>query len=233
VHDLKHDGKLYRSRSIFEQRQAHINYFLRRWGASGFSSGSMHHNLSWISHLDINHSLSTFDVDPFEPQACGLGRIFPFWVEPPNGERPGFVELPYTLPQDFSLFVLLRERTNDIWRRKLDWIAEKGGMALIKTHPDYMAFSAGDKRMDQYPVERYSEFLDDINTRYAGQFWIAQPSEVARYWLGLRPAGIGIANTIVASPTLCASCRQAHAEGWLTHYPREQLAVSVNVGPRS
>jgi glycosyltransferase involved in cell wall biosynthesis len=233
VHDLQHDGKLYRSRSIFEQRQVHIDYFLRQWGASGFSSGSMHHNLSWISHLDIDYDLSTFDVDPFEPQACGLGRIFPCWVESPNQERPGFVELPYTLPQDFTLFVLLRERTNVVWRQRLDRIAEKGGMALIKTHPDYMAFEAGDRRMDHYPVELYTEFLDYINSCYAGQFWIAQPSEVARYWRGLRPAGIGTANTIPASPTLCASCRQAHAEGWLTHYPREQLAVSGNVGTGS
>ena len=107
VHDLHHDGKLYRTRSIFEQRRGDINCFLRRWGVSGFSSGSMHHNLQWIGELDIEYALSTFDVDPFEPQACGLGRIFPYWVESPNRERPGFVELPYTLPQDFSLFVLL------------------------------------------------------------------------------------------------------------------------------
>jgi glycosyltransferase involved in cell wall biosynthesis len=218
VHDLRHDGKLYRTRSIFEQRRGDINYFLRRWGASGFSSGSMHHNLQWISELDIEYALSTFDVDPFEPQACGLGRIFPYWVEPPNGQRPGFVELPYTMPQDFTLFVLLGERTDAIWRQKLDWIAEKGGMALIKTHPDYMAFETGDTGIDRYPIELYTSFLDYIQSRYAGQFWLAHPSEVARYWRGLRRLGVGGSNPIAAPSTLCASCRQAHAEGWLTHY---------------
>ena len=62
----------------------------------------------------------------------------------PNGDainhaRSGYVELPYTLPQDSTLFLLLCEKTTDIWRRKLDWIAAHGGMALIDTHPDYMA----------------------------------------------------------------------------------------------
>jgi hypothetical protein len=48
--------------------------------------------------------------------------------------------LPYTLVQDFNLFKILREPNIDIWKRKLDWIAERGGMALINTHPDYMGF---------------------------------------------------------------------------------------------
>src|SRR5213076_1045294 len=52
----------------------------------------------------------------------------------------GYVELPYTLPQDSTLFLLLRERTPDIWFQKLDWIAKHGGMALLDVHPDYMRF---------------------------------------------------------------------------------------------
>jgi hypothetical protein len=30
------------------------------------------------------------------------------------------------------------EKTISIWKKKLDWIVEKGGMALLITHPDYM-----------------------------------------------------------------------------------------------
>jgi hypothetical protein len=97
-----------------------INEFLERWETRGFSSGAMHHNLAWISHLNIDYSHATYDVDPFEPQACGLGRIFPFWVQSPTADGNGFVEMPYTLPQDFTLFVLLGEQSNNIWRRKLD-----------------------------------------------------------------------------------------------------------------
>ena len=52
-----------------------------------------------------------------------------------DGDRKGYIELPYTLPQDFTLFVLLQEKTPKTWMKKLDWIAEKGGMALVNVHP--------------------------------------------------------------------------------------------------
>src|SRR5260370_15609527 len=108
----------------------------------------MLHKLDWLHELDIRYDASTFDTDPFEPQPEGHHTIFPLWVpSPPRlGSDPstnnlaggGYVELPYTLPQDSTLFLLLREKTPDIWMRKLDWIADHGGMDLILTHPDYM-----------------------------------------------------------------------------------------------
>ena len=57
-----------------------------------------------------------------------------------NSSSEGYVELPYTLPQDSTLFLVLRETTPEIWMRKLDWIAEHGGMVLLDMHPDYMSF---------------------------------------------------------------------------------------------
>jgi hypothetical protein len=227
VHDLYHDGRLYRSRKVFEQRLPRINEFLGEWQTRGFSSGSMLHNLSWIGELDIDYDISTYDVDPFEPQACGLGRIFPCWVQPPNRKRPGFAELPYTIPQDFTVFILLREKNNAIWRRKLDWIAEKGGMALIKTHPDYMAFSAKDRHIDRYPVEHYTDFLDYVQSRYKDEFWLASPSAVASYWRGLRPEEVPHGNVIAAGGAFCPSCRRACAEGWLSDYPRQTVAAQT------
>ena len=85
-----------------------------------------------------------------------MGTIFPFWVPGPDGG--GFVELPYTLPQDFTLFVVLRETNVEIWKKKLDWVAEHGGMALLNTHPDYMCFE-GEPKKDEFPVGLYEEFL--------------------------------------------------------------------------
>ena len=49
--------------------------------------------------------------------------------------------MPYTLPQDSTLFLVLGEITPEIWMRKLDWIAEHGGMALVDVHPDYISFN--------------------------------------------------------------------------------------------
>jgi hypothetical protein len=234
VHDLYHDGKLYRNQQTFAKRRVAINDFLEQWGARGFSSGAMHHNLPWISQLNIEYSVSTYDVDPFEPQSCGLGRIFPCWVQPPAGEGSGFVEMPYTLPQDFTLFVLMRERNTSIWRRKLDWIAGKGGMALIKTHPDYMMFPNERKRMEGYPVEWYTDFLDYVITRYGADAWITTPSAVAQYWRSLASNHTEKPEKIPWHETLCSVCRQAHSDGWLTNFPTEspgQHSMHANALP--
>jgi hypothetical protein len=104
VHGLYHDGKYYRSREVFRNRAFRINRYLKDWRAVGFRSPSMQHNLYWMGELDIEYDSSTFDVDPFEPQPDGVQTIFPFWVQDGSTAK-GFVELPYTLPQDFTLFV--------------------------------------------------------------------------------------------------------------------------------
>lgn len=180
VHDLFHDGKLFRSRSIFQKRAMLINGFISKWGAVGFRAGAMHHNLNWIHDLNIQYDASTFDVDPFEPQPDGMATIFPFIVENPDiGRR--YVELPYTLPQDFTLFVIMRQRNSDIWEKKLDWIASNGGMALFITHPDYMNFDGTGLAIDEYRVDVYAEFLEHIKHKFDGHFWNALPSEIAKY----------------------------------------------------
>jgi len=123
VHGLNHDGKLFFSKKIFNQRAVRINDYLTKWHAEGFTSPSMLHNKDWLHDLKINHSISTFDTDPFEPQPDGSRTIFPYWVQ--NGSKQkGYVELPYTLPQDHLLYVILQEKNINIWKLKLDWIAE-------------------------------------------------------------------------------------------------------------
>lgn len=177
IHDLKHDGKLYRSRSVFSANAERINHYLKQWQAVGFRSGFMLHRLNWLHDLNILYDTSTFDTDPFEPQPDGTHTIFPFWVA--GKKRAGYVELPYTLPQDSTLFLLFRERNIETWKRKLDWIAEHGGMALVNVHPDYLNFT-GRNTAKEYSVERYREFLGYVTDRYAGQYWSALPREVAQ-----------------------------------------------------
>jgi hypothetical protein len=92
------------------------------------------------------------------------------------------VELPYTLPQDFTLFVLMGEKNIDIWKKKLDWIAKCGGMALINTHPDYMNFGGGRLGIEEYPASYYTDFLQYVEARYAGKYWHALPRDMARWW---------------------------------------------------
>ena len=98
-----------------------------------------------------------------------------------NGSADGYVELPYTLPQDSTLFVLLGERTPEIWLRKLDWIAEHGGMVLVDTHPDYMDFGSSPCRKTRYSSSIYEDFLAEVRSRYGETYWNALPREVAVY----------------------------------------------------
>lgn len=181
VHGLRHDGKMFRSRRMFDQRASRINSYLKSWGATGHSSPSMHRNLNWIAELDIEYDISTFDTDPFEPQPEGVRTIFPFWV-PNSSKSKGYVEFPYTLPQDHCLFVILQEQDNRIWKQKLDWIAEIGGMAFLNTHPDYMNFDGTKCALEEYPMSHYENFLEYARVRHGSDFWHAKAGEVARFW---------------------------------------------------
>src|SRR6267378_5026015 len=186
VHDLHHDGRLYRTWRDFVGKAKRINEYLADWNAEGFRSGFMLHKLDWLHQLAIKYDMSTFDTDPFEPQPEGRHTIFPFVVPRPEGmnghtSADGYVELPYTLPQDSTLFVLLRETTPEIWFRKLDWVAAHGGMVLLNTHPDYMLFAGEKLQSLQYPVELYRRLLEYVKATYAGEYWHALPNEVAGF----------------------------------------------------
>ncbi len=180
VHDLRHDGKLYWRRAEFAENGKSINHYLKEWNASGFRSGFMLHNRECLNGLDIEYDASTFDTDPFEPQPDGVNTIFPFWVSRPDGS--GYVELPYTLPQDSTLYIVLKETSPDIWKKKLAWIAERGGMVLVNVHPDYTGFKENGLDVSEYPVTFYEKFLEHIAQNYKDAYWNALPKEVAGWY---------------------------------------------------
>ncbi len=182
LHGLKHDGKLFATKAIFNRRVPRLNAYLKQWRTGWFTSPSMHRNLYWLTDLNIKYAVSTFDTDPFEPQPNGVKTIFPFWVQNPDTNN-GYLELPYTLPQDSTLFIILKEKTNQIWKTKVDWIAAHGGLALLNTHPDYMAFNADEPESFQYPIDHYIDFLEYMKDRYTDQFFHSKPSSVADYYL--------------------------------------------------
>jgi hypothetical protein len=181
VHDWQHNGKLLSSKAYFDKGAPHINARLREWNAVGFRAGAMHRNLAWFHDLNIEYDSSTFDTDPFEPHPQGLKTIFPAIIRKP-GSAGYYVELPYTLPQDFNLFIIMRQKGIDLWKRKLDWIAEKGGMALVIVHPDYINFTGGRDGPEEYPVRHYTDLLKYIQARYRGQFWNVLPRSVAAFF---------------------------------------------------
>jgi peptidoglycan/xylan/chitin deacetylase (PgdA/CDA1 family) len=166
VHGYNHDGQLFFDRKTFDAREPHINQAIRQFGATGFRAPMVHRNLPWMQSLQIEYDSSCFDVDPFQAIPGGVQNIWPF--------RYGrFIELPYTLPQDHTLFVTLREDTTRIWREKLKFIRQHHGMALMLTHPDYLNTP---RRSNLY-----RQFL--LEVREAAESWDVLPGEMARWFV--------------------------------------------------
>jgi len=194
VHGLYHDGKYFDSREVWNERAVLINQYIREWNAVGYRTPSMHHMLDWFHELDIQYDASTFDTDPFEPYPDSAKTIFPFWVSKGKNRNEGYLELPYTLAQDFTLFIILQEKNIGLWKKKLDWIVQKGGMALINTHPDYMKFQGGGLGREEYPSEWYKEFLEYVIGKYKWEYWHVLPREVSPFWKTLRQSNPYCAN---------------------------------------
>lgn len=165
VHGLKHDGKLFGSQDEFARRANRINCHLKDFGAVGFRAPLTHRQPEWMQALDIEYDLSFFDTDPFEPIPGGTMSIWPFKIG-------RFIELPYTLVQDYTLTVVLGERTPRIWLQKLDFIESYNGMALVNSHPDYL--------VDVATWNVYAEFLQAVKKREG--YWHALPRDVAHWW---------------------------------------------------
>ncbi|MFA4925696.1 MAG: glycosyltransferase [Candidatus Aminicenantales bacterium] len=180
IHGLTHRGNPFISESVFKKQAAKINDYLNQLGCVGFRSPSMYHDLRLLHYLNIEYDASTFDTDPFEPQPDGIGTIFPRWIYDHEHQK-GYVELPYTLPQDYLVFVVLGEKTIDLWKKKLDWVVAKGGMVLFIAHPDYMDFDNSGQG-HKYPPDLYRQLLLYIQERYPNQYWNALPRELAKFW---------------------------------------------------
>jgi hypothetical protein len=165
VHGLKHDGKLFSSRALFERRAAKINQYLHTWGAVGFRAPYTHRNPEWMQALDVEYDLSFFDTDPHEPLPGGTMSIWPF-------QLGKFLELPYTLTQDNTLANILRAQTPKLWTDKVDFIAQWQGMALVNVHPDYLR--------SPHCWSLYEGLLKNMQEREG--YWHALPRDVARWW---------------------------------------------------
>src|SRR5262249_29170257 len=111
VHGRRHDGRELRSRRVFERHAHSINQHLRRLGAVGFRSPLTPRPPEWMQALDVEYAASFFDSDPFEPLPGGTMSLWPFTIG-------RFLELPYTLAQDFTLVDVLGERSPRLWLEK-------------------------------------------------------------------------------------------------------------------
>jgi len=173
IHGLRHDGKLFNSKKIFDDRMKKIEKYAREWGAVGFRSPATHRNPDWMMNMSFEYDSSFPDADPYEPEPGGCLSIFPFFVG-------NLVELPISLAQDHTLFEMLRYTDISIWKQKIDWIEKMNGMALVIVHPDYITTGGGRGKESGYPIEYYEELLRYVKTK--GHCWQALPREVAQWW---------------------------------------------------
>jgi peptidoglycan/xylan/chitin deacetylase (PgdA/CDA1 family) len=167
VHGIRHDRSMFASRENFEAQLPQVAAMAERLGATGFRSPATHRVVDWLGELPVDYDCSIPHSDPFEPQPGGCCTLWPFFI----GD---VVELPYSLPQDHTLFTLLGHKSIDVWRGQVERIEELNGLVQAITHPD--PGDLGD------PAKRalYVEFLDFVREREG--LWKPLPRDVADWW---------------------------------------------------
>jgi hypothetical protein len=164
VHGLYHDGRDLAPAFVAERRPA-MAAAAARWRAKGFRSPATRRVWDVMPTLGFDYDSSYPDTDPFEPDGGGCCTWLPFF-------NRDLVELPITLPQDHTIFTILRHSDESLWLEKTEELRRRGGLALLITHPDYM--------LDEPPREAYARFLDALSGDETA--WSALPREVSSWW---------------------------------------------------
>jgi hypothetical protein len=165
VHGLRHDGKDLASQRMLDRRLPAIRAYADRWGATGFRSPATQRAWRLMPQLGFDYDSSYTDTDPYEPLPGGCCSYLPFF----NGQM---VELPITLPQDHTLFEILRKPDGTIWLDKARAVRSRGGMVLVLAHPDY----AHEPRV----ADAWRSLLAELHGDPT--MWQALPREVATWW---------------------------------------------------
>jgi peptidoglycan/xylan/chitin deacetylase (PgdA/CDA1 family) len=177
VHGLRHDRSLFATRASFEAQQPALRDLIERLGAVGFRSPATHRVFEWIGELPVEYDCTIPHSDPYEPQPGGCCSVWPFFIG-------RVIELPYTLPQDHTLFTLLGHRTPDAWVEQALRIEKEHGLIECLTHPDRGYLGNARERAI------YREFLRAMAER--PHVWKALPRDVAAWW---RSRDLGEAET--------------------------------------
>jgi hypothetical protein len=164
VHDLNHDGTLFRDRHEFEARVKRINQHARDMGCLGFRSGAMYREQGWFDAFEFSYDMSVPNVAHLEPQRGGCCTVMPYFIG-------NILELPLTTTQDYSLFHILGEYSTALWQRQIELIRAKHGLISFITHPDYL--------IEGRARRVYTELLSHLSQlRATGNLWFALPAEI-------------------------------------------------------
>lgn len=168
VHDLDHDGRLFRDREVFLERVSKINAYGKQYHAEGFRAAVLYRNQEWYDALEFAYDMSVPNVAHLDPQRGGCCTVMPYFVG-------NLVELPVTVIQDYSLYQILNDYSINIWKQQIELILETHGLINVIIHPDY----------NIAPRERAvcEQFLSHLAAiREERNVWVALPKEVAQWW---------------------------------------------------
>jgi hypothetical protein len=168
VHDLNHDGNLYRERTEFLRRAEKINGYIRKYKARGFRSGAMYRNLDWYDAFEFSYDMSVPNVAHLEPQRGGCCTVMPYFVG-------RVLEIPLSTSQDYSVFQILNDYSIDLWKEQVDLILKRNGLISFISHPDYLIEMRA--RAVYLKLLRY---LQQMTKRE--NVWVTVPGEVDKWW---------------------------------------------------
>jgi hypothetical protein len=172
IHDLNHDGTLYRDRKEFSRRAARINAYARQFGARGFRAGSMYRNQDWYGEFEFSYDMSVPNVAHLDPMRGGCCTVMPYFIG-------NLVELPVTTTQDYSLFHILKDYSIDLWKQQLGLIKGRHGLISIISHPDYL--------IERRARGVFESLLDHLRQMTSDrQVWAALPKDVDLWWRARR-----------------------------------------------
>jgi hypothetical protein len=168
VHDLNHDGHLYKNREQFLKRAARINAHGKEFGAEGFRAAVLYRKQLWYDALDFSYDMSVPNVAHLDPQRGGCCTVMPYFLN-------GILEIPVTTIQDYSLFNILKDYSISLWKQQTKIIMEKHGCMSFIVHPDYV--------MQPRALGVFKELLAHLDRlRSEENVWITIPREVNRWW---------------------------------------------------
>jgi hypothetical protein len=168
VHDLNHDGGLYKNRKQFLERAEKINSYGKAFGATGFRAAVLYRKQSWYDAFKFSYDMSVPNVAHLDPQRGGCCTVMPYFL----GD---ILEIPVTTIQDYTLFNILHDYSIDIWKQQTNLIMERHGLMSFIVHPDYV--------MQQREREIYQCLLKHLATLRGDQsLWITTPGEVDCWW---------------------------------------------------
>jgi hypothetical protein len=168
VHDLNHDGHLYRDQNQFLERAAKINSYGKKYEAEGFRAGVLYRKQVWYDALKFSYDMSVPNVASLDPQRGGCCTVMPYFL----GE---ILELPVTTVQDYTLFYILNDYSINLWKQQTELIMKKYGLLSFIIHPDYVV-----KSREQSIFKQLLGYLAYLKKEKGT--WTTTPSELNRWW---------------------------------------------------